>query len=87
MHQDIPATCSGYGKKFSIEHALSCPKGGLALVRHDDTTKKWGTLGSQALVPSAITYEPKINSRTVQGGGPGLECGRKEEKPMAAQIE
>ena len=26
-----------------------------------------GSLGSRALVPSAITYEPKINSRTVQG--------------------
>ena len=27
MPQDIPATCDGCGKKFSIEHALSCPKG------------------------------------------------------------
>ena len=27
-----------------------------------------GTLGSRALVPSAITYKPKINSITVQGG-------------------
>ena len=66
--QDIPATCDGYSKKFSIEHALSCPKGGLVLSRHDDVAKEWGTLGSWALVPSAITYEPKINSRTVQGG-------------------
>ena len=28
MPQDIPATYDGCGKKFSIEHALSCPKGG-----------------------------------------------------------
>ena len=27
MPQDIPATCNGCGKKFSIEHALSCPNG------------------------------------------------------------
>ena len=34
--------------------------------RHNDAAKEWGALGSQALVPSAITYKPKINSRTVQ---------------------
>ena len=67
MPQDIPATCDGCGKKFSIEHALSCPKGGLVIARHNDAAKEWGALGSRALVPSAITYEPKINSRTVQG--------------------
>ena len=67
MHQDIPAACDGLGKKFLIGHALSCPKGGLVMARHDDAAKDWGALGSRALVPSAITYEPKINSRTVQG--------------------
>ena len=56
MPQDIPATCDGCGKKFLIEHALSCPKGGLVLARHGDTAKEWGALGAQALVPSAITY-------------------------------
>ena len=68
MPQDIPTTCNGCGKRFSIEHALSCPKGGLVLERHDDTAKEWGALGYRYLVPSAITYKPKINSRTVQGG-------------------
>ena len=67
MPQDIPVTCDGCGKKFSIEHALSCPKGGLVIARHDEAAKDWGALGSWALVPSAITYELKINSRTVQG--------------------
>ena len=66
MPQDIPATCNGYGKKLSIEHAISCPKGGFVLVRHYDAAKEWGALASRALVPSAITYEPKINRRTVQ---------------------
>ena len=65
--QDIPATCDGCGKKFSIEHALSCPKGSLVFARHDDAAKEWGSLGARALVPSEITYKPKINSRTVQG--------------------
>ena len=33
-----------------------------------DGAKEWGALGSWALVPSNITYEPKRNSSTVQGG-------------------
>ena len=77
MPKDIPATCDGCGKKFSIEHALSFPNGGLVLARHDDATKEWGTLGARALVPSAITYEPKISSRTVQGERTG--AGARQE--------
>ena len=71
MPQYIPAICDGCGKKFSIEHALSYPKGGLVLARHDNAAREWGSLGAQALFPSAITYEPKINSRTVQGDRTG----------------
>ena len=44
MPQDIPTTCNGCGKKFSIEHALSCLKGGLVLAQHDDSAKEWGAL-------------------------------------------
>ena len=54
MPQDIPATCDGCGKKFSIKHALSLPKGGLVLAQHDDATNYWGALGARALVPSTI---------------------------------
>ena len=79
MTQDISTTCNGCSKKFLIEHALSCPKEGLVLARHDVAAKKWGALGAGALVPSAITFEPKINSRTVQekrtGPGPRQEGG------------
>ena len=50
-----------------IKHTLSFPKGGLVLVQHDYAAKELGALGAQALVPSAITYEQKINSRIVQG--------------------
>ena len=67
MPQDIPATCDGCGKRFSINHSLSCPKGGIVMARHNDSANEWGALGSRALVPSAITYKPKINSRTVKG--------------------
>ena len=36
-------------------------------MRQDDAAMEWGALGSHSLVPSAITYKPKINSKTVQG--------------------
>ena len=39
MPQDIPTTCNGCGKKFLIENALSCPKGGLVMARHDEDAK------------------------------------------------
>ena len=81
MPQDISTTCDGYGKKFSIEHALSCPKGGLVFARHEKAVKKWDALGSQALVPSAITYKPKINCRSVQGERTG--AGERQENGIA----
>ena len=46
MPQDIPLTCNGCGKKFSVKHALSCPKGGLFMARHDDGTIEWGAFGA-----------------------------------------
>ena len=64
MPQDIPTTCDVCVKKFLIEHALSFPKDGLVLARNYDAAKEWGALGDRALVPSAITYEPKINNTT-----------------------
>ena len=67
MPQDIPATCIVFDKKFLIDHALSCPKGVLVLAWNDDDAKEWGALGSRDLIPSAITYKPKIDSRTVSG--------------------
>ena len=81
MPQDTPATCDGCGNKFYIEHALSCPKGALDLARYDNGTKEWDALGARALVLSSITYEPKINSRTVQGDRTG--AGERQEEREA----
>ena len=36
-------------------------------MQHVDPEKEWGALGSHALIPIAINYEPKINSGAVQG--------------------
>ena len=46
-------------------------KYGLVMMWHDNATKQWGNLGAWSLTPSNISYEPKINSRTVQGEGIG----------------
>ena len=81
MPQDIPITCDGCGKRLSIKHTLSCPKSSIFLERYDDAAKKWGALGALAIVPSAITYEPKINSRTVQGERTG--SGARQESGSA----
>ena len=86
MSQDIPTTCDYFGKKFLIMHALSCPKGGLVLAWNDDPAKEWNAIGAQALVPSAITYEPKINSTTVQGERTGAGA-RQENGPADGGMD
>ena len=68
MPQYILATCDVCGKRFLIKHTLSCPKGGLVLAHHDDAAKESDAIGAWDLVPSANTYKPIINSRTIQGG-------------------
>ena len=37
------------------------------VARNNNAIKKWGALSAWALNSSCISYEPKINSRTVQG--------------------
>ena len=43
-------------------------------------TPQKGALGDRALVPSSITYEPKINSRTVQGERTGAGVRQEGEE-------
>ena len=57
----------GFGKMFLMPHDLSRPKGGLVLEHHNYADKERGTPLARALSPSRISYEPKINIRTVQG--------------------
>ena len=41
------------------------------LDRHEDYAKEWEALGARGLTLYIISYEPQINSRTVQGERPG----------------
>eukprot|EP00957_Ditylum_brightwellii_P005165 393592-Ditylum_brightwellii.AAC.1 len=74
--------CDGCNAKFSVEHSLTCKKGGLLLLRHSSLNKEWGALGAKALSHSAVTYEPAIHSgRSAQRGEPTNGEGERETQP------
>lgn len=55
---------------FTVEHAMSCKKGGLVLLRHNDVAAEWSQLCLQALSKGAISDEPIIqNSQDVRQAG------------------
>jgi len=59
---DIPQHCDGCGARMTVEHALSCKKGGLVSIRHDDVADEWRDLCSKATTPGHVTREPHIYS-------------------------
>ncbi|KAL7481084.1 hypothetical protein ACHAW6_006761 [Cyclotella cf. meneghiniana] len=58
--QALPDHCDGCGEGFTVEHGLSCKKGGLVSIRHDDAQDKWAHLCSLSLSSSQVTVEPTI---------------------------
>jgi hypothetical protein len=58
----LPARCDGCEATFTVEHALSCKRGGLVLLRHNDVAAEWHQLCAAALTPSAVSDEPLILS-------------------------
>jgi hypothetical protein len=69
----LPSKCDGCSQDFTVEHALSCKKGGLVSLRHNDVAYEWHQLCAQALTPSAVTDEPLIHSgRDTQQRAHGL---------------
>ena len=57
---NLPKTCDGCLKPFTLEHALQCKVGGLITQRHDEVAHQLGELCAQALKPSAVHAEPII---------------------------
>jgi hypothetical protein len=64
----LPERCDGCDAKFTVAHALSCKKGGLVLLRHNDIAAEWHSLCASALTASAVSDEPLIlTGRDSQG--------------------
>ena len=57
---NLPQHCDGCSAGFSIEHALSCKKGGLVFVRHNAVRDKAGALAELALPKTRVLYESFI---------------------------
>jgi hypothetical protein len=45
---------------FSVQHAMTCKKGGLVIIRHNEIGDELADLASKALTPSAVRDEPSI---------------------------
>ena len=74
---NLPQHCDGCGAEISVEHALSCKKGGLVSIRHDDVRNEAGALAELALPKTRVSYEPFIfhGAGTRVGGAATLaEC-------------
>ena len=58
--KNLPNVCDGCSATFTVEHALTCKKGGLVIIRHNDCRDEFGDLSSKATSPSKVTTEPPI---------------------------
>ena len=59
---DMPQHCDGCMAKMTVEHALSCKKGGLVHAHHDDVASEWRWLSHCAFSPGKVEHGPYINS-------------------------
>jgi hypothetical protein len=59
---DMPEKCDGCNCRMTVEHALSCKKGGLVHIRHDDVADEWRHLCGTALSFGRVEREPRIHS-------------------------
>ena len=68
--------CDGCAAPFTGEHWLSCKKGGLVSIRHDNVRNEVDALAGQALTTGKITYEPSISyGRNLTAGQPEVPQG------------
>ncbi|KAL7474284.1 hypothetical protein ACHAW6_000270, partial [Cyclotella cf. meneghiniana] len=57
---NLPDQCDGCGAGLTLENGLSCKRGGLVGIRHDNVRNKWAHLCSIALTNLRIVIEPTI---------------------------
>ncbi len=53
----VPSTCA-CGKQLSVDHALSCPKGGFTITRHNEIRNLTANLLTE--IYSDVCVEPKL---------------------------
>ena len=81
----LPERCDGCGQRFTLGHAMSCKKGGLVLLRHNDVAAEWHHLCAQALTPSAVSDEPLIH-RGRDGNGRDNADGAEEPPELRGDV-
>uniref|UniRef100_A0A0G4HE70 Uncharacterized protein n=1 Tax=Chromera velia CCMP2878 TaxID=1169474 RepID=A0A0G4HE70_9ALVE len=63
----------GCGGRWSLQHALNCPIGGLPMLRHDEVNRTWASLAAEAYPAGAVhTKEPIIREEGEVQGCPAL---------------
>jgi hypothetical protein len=57
---NLPKNCDGCNAPFTIDHALTCNKGGLVIIRHNKLRDELASIAAAAFTPSQVTTEPLI---------------------------
>jgi hypothetical protein len=65
LPSNFPQKCDGCDAPFTLQHALSCKKGGLVIIRHNEVQDKLAHLATKAFTPSAVRDEPLICSSCI----------------------
>ena len=62
--------CDGFQQAFDLQHALSCKKGGLVTLRHNEIRDAVGDLAS--ILWKDVKKEPVVKEPDVENGTPAL---------------
>ena len=82
----LPRKCDGCGAGFTVEHGLSCKKGGLVSIRHDDVHDEWAHLCGLALTSSRVTTEPLIHYGDGMGASLGGTTGNRNGNTLGEEA-
>ena len=86
---NLPQHCDRCGARFSVAHALSCKKGGLVSIRHDNVRDEASALAELALLKTCVSYEPFIfqgAGTRVEGAAIPVECGSKAGNDVRGDL-
>jgi hypothetical protein len=67
--QGLQPACDGCGAAFATQHAFSCAKGVLVIIRHNEVSDELSDMAVRAFQTSAVRDEPKIHQCRPANGG------------------